>query len=147
QWVQTQILTTNGVLDHFSALKIYREDQWLFISGIGTPLGETILKNKDFTGSLLIYRLADDSSTWIFHQSIDRKTPGLENLTVIDPASLAVFPDFPAPAFTASLGAIFGISFAVDLDAERLLVGASTQTNGNLINSGGVYAFQLINDK
>ncbi len=148
QWINTQILITNGMLDHFSALTIKALDDWLFISGIGTPIGpipNDTAANQNFTGSIQIYRRDKHSDQYVFYQAIDRFTPGLENLTVADPGALTQPIVGPIPLIEQ--GAAFGLSFDLDPKNELLLVGAGAQLNidssGNpLINSGVVFAFK-----
>lgn len=147
QWINTQILVTNGMLDHFGALTIKALDRWLFISGIGTPIGpipNDTASNQDFTGSIQIYRRDKHSDQYVFYQAINRFTPGLENLTVAAPGAVTP-PVTPIPL--TEQGAAFGLSFDLDADNELLLVGAATQqnldSNGHpLINSGVVFAFK-----
>lgn len=151
QWERIQIITTNGLLDHLSLLKIYAHDEWLFISAIGTPIGPlaNTPAEQNFTGALLIYRFDKKAEQWVFHQSLDRTTPGLENLTPAAPGAIAVFPDLPLPGFPTEQGAAFGINFALHPSKKLLLVGAFMQANTDprtgqlLINSGAVYAFKL----
>jgi hypothetical protein len=147
QWINTQILVTNGMSDHFSAFTIKAFDDWLFVSAIGTPIGpipHDTFENQNFTGSIQIYRRNKHTGQYSFYQAIDRTTPGLENLSVIDPAAVA--PN-PPPIQLTEQGAVFGFSFDLDPTHELLLVGAATQQNtdrsGNpLINSGVVFAFK-----
>jgi len=149
-WKKIQTITTDGLLDQTSAFNVLIQGEWLLIAGIGTTLGATTVAQKDFTGSLLIYRFSEKCEKWIFHQSINRTTPGLENLTVVNPSALAFFPETPTPVFTTEQGAAFGVSFALHPDNKLLLVGAFTQANVDpltgetLINSGAVFAFKLI---
>ena len=148
QWINTQIITTDGLLDHLSALKIYATKNWLFIAATGTPIGPVpndIPMNQNFTGAILIYKRDKNNDQWIFTQSIDRQTPGLEDLSVASPG--AVTPP-PVPFLLVENGATFGVSFDVNPDKELLLVGAPGQINldsnhSPIMNSGTVYAFKL----
>jgi hypothetical protein len=145
-WLNTQILATGGRSDHFGAFAIRSLGQWLFIAGIGTPIGPfdpDELSDQDFTGSIRVYR-RDPAGQYVFQQAIDRNTPGLERLSVVDPQVLS---GNPPPTQFAEQGAAFGLSFDFG-GHERLLVGAATQANvdvdgTDLINSGAVYAFEL----
>jgi hypothetical protein len=145
-WLNTQILTTGGRSDHFGAFAIRSLGQWLFIAGIGTPIGPfepDELSDQDFTGSIRVYR-RDPAGQYAFQQAIDRNTPGLERLSVVDPEVLS---GRPPPTQLAEQGAAFGLSFDFS-GHERLLVGAATQAYGDvpgngLINAGAVYAFEL----
>lgn len=144
-WERTQIITTSGLLDHLSALKIYANDDWLFVSAIGTPIGpipNDIPANQDFTGAILIYKRS--KGQWVFSQSLDRNTPGLENLTVAAPGAVSIP---PVPFLLVENGATFGSSFDINWDKGLLLVGAPGQiqepSNDPAINVGAVYAFKL----
>lgn len=147
-WMLTQVISPQGTADHFSAFRIRAFDRWLFIAGMGTPIGpignDTVLE-QDFTGSIQIYK-RNNHGLYEFTQAIDRTTPGLENLSVVDPAFFIPFPDTPALS-TIELGGIFGISFDFSQDHEILIVGAPTQqgTDSNsqpLLNAGVVYSFK-----
>lgn len=139
-WTPTQILVTEGTSDHFSANSIEARDDWLFISAIGTPIGGTQpVADQDFTGSIQIYR-RDHHGQYQFVQAIDKTTPGLSGLSVASP-DVAINPP-PAPQLHEQ-GAAFGATFDLNEEGTLLLVGAPTQKNGELINSGQVFAFAL----
>ncbi|KTD65811.1 hypothetical protein [Legionella spiritensis] len=151
-WTLAQTITTEGLSDHFGAFSIKTIGNWLFIPCIGTPAGPypgEDITNQDFTGSIRIYH-KDVSGQYVFVQALDRTTPGLENLTVIDPAVLT--PPSPPPTKDFEQGAAFGLSFDLDEEGDNLLVGAATQQNTDgtgspLINSGAVYAFKREHNK
>ena len=147
KWVRIQIITTGGLLDHLSALKIYANKKWLFVAAIGTPIGpiaNDIPSNQNFTGSILIYKWSENRGQWVFSQSLDRNTPGLEDLTVAAPGAVSIP---PVPFLLVENGATFGTSFDVNWDKGLLLVGAPGQikdsVNDPAINAGAVYAFRL----
>ncbi len=143
----TQIITTKGASDHIGANQIEAVDKWLFFSAVGTPIGplspvDTVAE-QDFTGSLQIYKLNEDSGQYEFYQAIDKSTPGLENLTVADPITLG--PPNPSLIFFEQ-GASLGLYFSVDPQDNGLLIGAQYQMNIGpggtpLENSGAVYSF------
>lgn len=143
QWINTQILSANGLSDHFGALSIVKNKKWLFISGIGTPIGpiDNVPANQKFSGSVQIYRLDSQTDKFIFVQSLDHTFPGLENLSFLDPVSIN-------PPNTQEQGAGFGLSFDIDEENNILLVGAATQANIDpllqpIINCGTVYSFKF----
>ncbi|KTD11313.1 hypothetical protein [Legionella jamestowniensis] len=148
-WNYIQTIITEGTSDHLGANTIKAIDDWLFFSASGTPIGpisDDILQNQDFTGSLQIYK-RNPSGIYEFHQAIDKHTPGLENLSIADPAVVS-----PAPpvVYTAEQGGGLGIGFDVTKNGKLLLIGAVTQQNTGtentpLINSGVVYAFRYTN--
>jgi hypothetical protein len=146
---QTQIITTDGESDHLGALQIEAKDDWLLISLVGTPAGpipNDTLQNQDFTGSIQIYHL--HKGQWTLHSSIDRSTPGLAELSVIDPNALNPV----IPPFFFEQGANFGLNFSLDWKHRVLLVGAQYQANltpenNVLINVGAVYAFHFNDGK
>ncbi|CRX37507.1 hypothetical protein [Estrella lausannensis] len=146
QFENKQILETGGIGDHLGLLDLQTHGKWLFVSAPGTPLGNTDPSQADFTGALLIYHLEDGE--WKLRQTLDRNTPGLEDLTPANPASLN--PVIPAQIFQQ--GASFGFNFSVDLAHGLLLVAAQYQQNLDaenqpLMNSGAVYAFHLSSSK
>lgn len=146
-WILTQVISPKGTADHFSAFRIRAFDRWLFVAGMGTPIGpiaggDTVLQ-QDFTGSIQIYK-RNDHGLYEFTQAIDRTTPGLENLSVVNPL---FFDPVPPPLSSIELGGIFGITFDFSKDNEILIVGAPTQegedTNSQpLLNAGAVYSFK-----
>ncbi|ASQ45614.1 hypothetical protein [Legionella clemsonensis] len=150
-WNLVQTIITEGTSDHLGANTIKAVGDWLFFSASGTPIGpvsDDVQQNQDFTGSIQIYK-RNQSGLYEFHQAIDRHTPGLENLSVADPAVVS-----PAPpvVYTAEQGGGLGIGFDVTKNGKLLLVGAVTQQNTTaentpLINSGVVYAFRHIEDE
>jgi hypothetical protein len=146
QWLLNQTITTGGTSDHLGGFRIEANGKWLFISAIGTPLGPInpdTVDQQDLTGAIQIYKLDDDSNQWQFHQSIDRTTPGLEELTPSSSLGLNV----TVPAFLVQQGASFGLNFSLDRPHGQLLVGAQYQQHTDplgapQINSGTVYAFR-----
>lgn len=142
-WLNTQIIKTDGMSDHFGALQVKKVKNWLFISALGTPIGpipNDILANQNFSGSIQIYRLDPLSGQFMFVQAIDNSIPGLENLSFIDPIA-------QNPPNVHEQGAGFGLSFDIDEKRNILLVGAATQANIDrnsnvLINSGQVFSFK-----
>jgi hypothetical protein len=140
-WINTQILTTNGTLDHFGANKVVKINNWLFVAALGTPIGSLPVDTpQNFSGSIRIYRL-NPSGQFVFVQTIDRSTPGLEDLTFVDPTGIL-------PPNVKEQGAAFGISFDIDENDNILLVGAPSQANIDhnlqpLINTGKVYSFKF----
>lgn len=148
-WLNTQIITTNGISDHLGDFQIEMHDKWLFLSAVGTPIGanqDDVALHQDFTGAVLIYRYDPLDRLWKFSQSIDRTTPGLSELT---PASPPTIPQDPAsPPSQDQQGACFGLRFGVDLKSKIMLVGAQFQQGVDVAgcpikNSGAVYAFKL----
>lgn len=142
QWVQSQLIRTNGMSDHLGAFEIEAQGDWLMFSAGGTPIGtmaNDILTSQDFKGSVQIYKMNKKTSEYEFWQALDSSTPGLENLSAIAPAALSP----TVPFFLNEQGAAFGLHFSLDANRGRLLVGAEYQANEGLINSGAVYAFEL----
>lgn len=141
-----QIIELPGVSHHLGLLKVESQEDWLFLSCIGTPVEDVGLTVGDFKGAVLVYKYHDHSGQWELHQQIDSTTvPGLANLIPIDPAA-AVDPSIPP--YTIEQGASFGLSFGVDVKEKHLVVGAQYQTtNPNIINVGAVYTFTLKNDR
>lgn len=138
---QQQIITTSGQSDHLGFLQMESKGDWLLVSLVGTPAGPVNpdgLINQNFTGSVQIYHL--ENGQWVWHSALDRNTPGLEELSVIDPQALN-------PLVLPTLfeqGANFGLSFSLNWHHRVLLVGAQYQSgspNNDLINAGAVYAF------
>lgn len=143
-WQPLQTITTNGQSDHLGAITIKTLDEWLFVSAIGTPIGpipDDILANQNFMGSIQIYRFNGPTGQYEFYQALDSSTPGLENLTPCDPN---VVSDDPKPGYMVEQGAAFGLSFDILEKQKVLVVGAATQMNNSLINSGDVYAFKYV---
>lgn len=145
EWENIQIIETLGTGDHLGSITLQAHGKWLFISAIGTPIGDdgSLSTSNDFTGSLRIYKLHKKTDQWQLHQTIDKFTPGLEDLTPTTSFSAT------QPDQVQQQGAIFGFRFSVDLARGLLLVGAQNQQNrdaaGNsLINSGATYAFHLL---
>ncbi|KTD64609.1 hypothetical protein [Legionella shakespearei] len=153
-WVFSQVLTTSGWSDHLGVFRLATVGKWLFVSGIGTPIGPNRpdgqpdeATNQDFTGSIQIYK-RNNAGQYQFSQALDRTTPGLEQLSVIDPAALEN-PQLPPRSHES--GAAFGMYFDVDKNGKRLLVSASGQefadVSGTMINAGAIYSFEMKNNK
>lgn len=135
-WTNTQIITTGGTSDQLGSLQIEMQDNWLFVSAIGTPTGpipSDIPSEQDFTGAILIYSYDPIDKLWKFSQSIDRNTLNLNELT---------------PLSETQQGACFGLKFSVDTKTRMLLVGAQHQqgqdgSGASLINAGAVFVLKL----
>lgn len=137
-WTNTQIITTNGMSNHFGAFKMVKFGKLLLIAGLGTPIGGA--GPADFSGSIQIYQLNSSTGQFVFQQALDRSTPGLENLTFADPTGIT-------PPQIKEQGAAFGLSFDIDEVKKILLVGAATQANIDhnlepLVNVGTVFSFK-----
>lgn len=129
RWVRTQILT-NSADNILGAVQIDSQKDWLVISCVGTT-GTTGPDNK---GSVLVFRLNEESSLWERTQVIDNHTPGLEDLS---PATVS------PPSLDTENGALFGFFFSLDAEHGHLLVGAENQQKKKKVNAGAVYAFDL----
>ena len=146
-WILSQVISPEGTADHFSGFRIRAFDRWLFVGAIGTPIGpipggDTVAQ-QNFTGSIQIYK-RDNHGLYNFVQAIDHTTPGLENLSVVNPL---FFDPIPPPLWSIELGAVFGITFDFSKDQETLIVGAPTNqgVSGNsqpLLNAGVVFSFK-----
>lgn len=143
---QTQIITTSGTSDHLGLFEIISNDDWLYVSLIGTPQGnipEDLAENQDYAGSVQIYHL--ENGQWIHHSSLDNSTPGLEELTYISAGGRNPMLN----PFYHEQGANFGLNFSLNWEHRVLLVGAQYQANLNpvttdaLINVGAAYAFHF----
>jgi hypothetical protein len=151
KWEIIQTIATGGGNDHVGAMEVNLADNLLFISATGTPLQpiphETI-HNQDFSGAVLVNRLnrrlEEGQQWWIPIQTIDKRTPGLGELTHTSTAALLD----SEPATKEQRGAHFGLQMSYDPQGQWLMVGAPNQKNvdlhGNeLANSGAVYLFRL----
>lgn len=144
-WILTQVISQKGRADHFSGFRIRAFDRWLFVAAIGTPIGpvgdDTVL-DQNFTGSIQISK-RNYAGLYEFAQAIDRTTPGLENLSSVNPL---FFDQVSPPLRSIELGGVFGITFDFSQDNEYLIVGAPCQqgTDSNsqpLLNAGEVFSF------
>lgn len=151
KYIKLQTFTSDGGHDHLGQMQVDLHDNLLFLSAVGTPLGaipnETV-ENQHFCGSVLVYklnrRLGEGEQWWTLIQTIDTKTPGLEDLTE---ASLEALRN-PQDVHKHQQGALLGHQLSFDPVTQRLFVGAQYQQNidmdGNtLINSGAVYVFKF----
>jgi hypothetical protein len=138
-WTNTQIITPNGMSNHYGAFKIVKFGNLLLIAGIDMPIGPSN-EPANFSGSIQIYQLNSPTGQFVFLQALDRTTPGLENLTFVDPTG-------NVPPQIKEQGAGFGLSFDIDDYRKILLVGAATQANIDnnlqpLVNVGTVFSFK-----
>jgi len=145
-WNNIQVITTGGMSDHLGVLNVRAIDDWLFVSAIGTPIGgagDDGMLDQDFTGSVRIYQ-KNTNGTYDFVQAIDKTTPGLEGLSVVDIDAHTQ----NTPPKDHELGAAFGINFDLNEDGTKLLVSAPTQKSAaGDINAGAVFAFELENNQ
>lgn len=139
QWVLTQTITTDGAFDLLSFSSIVAEKGYLFISAIGTPLGDSGgIDDQDFTGAVLVYRQSEKkighsgAHEWKLIQTIDKSV--IPNLTVREPDGM---------------GADFGIALDVDVVNGVLVVSAIGQdvvdpvTQQTVPHAGKAYIFYL----
>lgn len=150
RWEINQTISPLGSSDRIGGFQVDLEDNILLLSATGTPLGpipnETV-DNQDFSGAILVYKLnrrqGEGIQWWNLVQTIDRFTPGLEDLTLAGPTALRS----NGPVTEHQQGAHFGLQMHYDKKMGLLLVGAQYQkgedANGHhLKNAGAVFAFK-----
>lgn len=151
KWELIQVISSAGANDHVGGMQVDLSDNLLFVSAVGTPLEpiphETI-ENQDFSGSVLVHkvnrRLEEGEQWWIPIQTLDKKTPGLHELTDTSLEALRSI----EPSTKHQKGAHFGLQMSYDPEGQWLMVGAPNQMNTDihgkeLHNSGAVYLFRL----
>jgi hypothetical protein len=142
EYQQTQVLATGGTGDHLGILQITSDRDWLVLGVTGTPVGpqsSDTIADQDFRGAALVYRLSA-SGQWQLAQTIDRSTPGLQDLSAIGGGGI--------PVLLTPQGANFGLRSAIDAERGWLFISALYQDatdaqNGVTMNAGKVYAFRL----
>lgn len=148
-WILKQTITTDGTSDHVGGASVKSQDDWLFVSAFGTPIGDSgTVFDQNFKGSVRIYQLNNNSNDP--NQGLWQLVQVLDSSTVSQLADLSsrVFTNPADPTQSDPSGALFGSSVSIDVKKGWIIVGAQGQNgvdaNNNVIKeAGAAYFFKL----